>query len=348
MEDAADAGDSDIPPDVQIAVWGITDAARRDLAALVRGGCVLCGAARRAEFAPNPAVRAASGRFTALVRAMAQTSLPFVDCAAVAATFWGKQRNTPYSYEQRVDRVLAHIFYCGDSAWALRVTLARCNLQAVAAMAYIGRHGLDEGACGGAAVRSAQVIAKNAKAAISMYRLYNPGAVMPVHAPPDVPPARVRKWCVLCHGSSSGAAAAAVHEDLYGRYTAMLKSGRYGRMFELAEALADAATESDQRALGRAQDEIARDSLAHYVLHDASPAALVHRLVAITNTLSTASLDGALAFEGGTLSPNVRGEAPGIAAREAVVQLAATVARVHGTAEFGGMPLYGLAFAQSS
>lgn len=352
VEDAEDAEDSAaISPALQIALWGITCGAMRDLAALVRGSCVICGTARRAEFDPNPIVRASAKRFTAFVRGMAQCSLPIVDCAAAAAAFWGKQRNTPYSAAQRAELVLAHIFYCNDSAWMLRVALMRCNIQANAAMAYVGRHSFSGRFCGNKKYRAVRTIADSASAAIKSYRCCNPGAIMSVRAPADVAPAPVRRWCVLCHGPAAGPAApegaAAAHRDMCARYLSLLISGRCGRAVELAETIATAATVDDMRVLGVTQAEIARAVVAHYTLHDASAAALEHRLNALANALSVATLGEAVVLEGGTLAPNMGPEFYVTKARGAVAQLHAVVARVPGTVCFGGMPLHGLWAVQS-
>ena len=324
-----------IPEPLQVAIWGTTDAAERGLRHYVRAGCVVCAAARRADTHQSPAVRAAAGAFCGLVHCLARSGLPAADCAAAAAAFWGKQRNTPVPAPERCRYVLAHMHHCLSNAWLLRLSLAEFAAQAAAMVAWVGRHAMGHRPPDDKEVaRGVATIADSAAAAILHYRCFDPAAVVALpalHGVPDVPVAR---WCALCHAPGGA--------ELCARYAAAMASGQRGRLPELAEGLAAGVSEDELAALGGTRADIARAVLRHYLLHDASPLALLHKLNAAVGTLAIAARRRAVALEGGTIVPNFAANAQVRSARAALARLHRTVALVPGTDLFGGMPVTGL------
>ena len=138
--DADEPPSSDISAELQVALWGLPLARVGELRACLAGACIVCGAARRAEYNAQPAVRAAAGQLAGMVRALAYSALPVPDVAAAASAWWGQQIGVRYAHADRADHVLAHIFHCGGDGWRLRLGLKECGLQALAAVGAAGRH----------------------------------------------------------------------------------------------------------------------------------------------------------------------------------------------------------------
>lgn len=334
MSDGAERGG--IPPRLQKEYYGIDAGEYEALRPLLIHGCVVCGARRRADNSGDPGVRAATSIFVAAIQSLARCSISPSDCTAVAVAWWNKQAGVSITTAEQARCIFLHMYHCNTSAWFLRILLIRFNMQATSALGYIGRHG-------GTKDVSEKLgdIAKGAMAAISVYRATFPGNVQDVviHGFPDIP---VRRWCVFCHSPRG------IRERLYERYAEVLTSGNSGTIADIAEALADGLAEDDLACLQCTRAEVARDAHYHYLVHDASPLALIHRLTAAISAIGISSVWGAIRLEGGTLTPASNGASAARKAEIAIARLSALVARVPGTERYAGMPAQGLRFVRET
>lgn len=296
-------------------------------------GCIICGAARRAENSIDPFVRDATGTFVSLLQQLARCSVPPRDCVAAVVAWWNKQPNVPITPAEQEQCVFLHMYHCRSAAWALRISLIQYNLQAAAAVAAVAQHGATKDNAA-----ALEHIALSAASAISLYRMATPGSVRDVviHNIPDIP---VPRWCVFCHSPSG------IRKRLYDKYAEILGSGNSGTIADIAETLADGLSEDDLVGLSCTPEKVADDAHRHYLVHDASPLALVHRLTTAATAAGISSVFDACAVESGTLVPKI--SAGAVQLRKAVIaitRLMSTVARVPGTERFGGMPAQGLRF----
>ena len=308
----------------------------------------MCGAERRAEFYAVPEVRDAAGYFAGLVRMLAYSSLPLPDVAAAAAAWWGRQLGVRLAPAERAERVLAHMLHCGAPAWTLRLGLMRCGGQAVAAVAAGARH-LDVASPrppAGAARRLADQIAAIAAAARAHLAAHLAGGTPPpadALAFADVPPAPTARWCLLCHGGAAGGDSP--HARLAALYAQKFAPGGCARAAEAADAVAMGVCENDRDKLGATRPALAACALEHYVRHDASPAALLHKLRAAHHAVTLAMLGCGVRTEGGTLVPDVRGMKDMRRAEGAIADLQRAVDARPGAERLCGIAPRGLSFA---
>lgn len=338
---------SDLPAELQAALWGLPLARVGELRARLAGACIVCAAARRAEYNALAAVRAAAGQFAGMVRALAYSALPLPDVAAAASAWWGQQVGVRYDHAARADHVLAHAFHCGGDGWRLRLGLTECSHQAMAAIAAAGRHlAPPSGRPADAAARKlAGAIAEIAAAARAHVLAHAAAVAAPVddvvlRGVPDVP---VAALCLLCHGGAAADGDTA-HARLAALYAHKFWGGDCPRAAEAAEAVAMGVCQEDRDKLGVERAALAACALQHYALHDASPAALLHKLRAALHGVALATLGAGVRLEGGTLVPDTRGMHARRRAEAAVVELQRAVAAHPGAARLCGMLPRGLRF----
>jgi len=345
--DADEPPSSDISAELQVALWGLPLARVGELRACLAGACIVCGAARRAEYNAQPAVRAAAGQLAGMVRALAYSALPVPDVAAAASAWWGQQIGVRYAHADRADHVLAHIFHCGGDGWRLRLGLKECGLQALAAVGAAGRHLAPPSGrpVDGAARKLADAVAAIAGVARAHVLAHAATVAAPVddivlRGVPDVP---VAEFCLLCHGGAAPDGATA-HARLAALYAQKFWGTDCPRAAEAAEAVATGVCQEDRDKLGVERDALAACALRHYTQHDASPAALLHKLRAALHATMLAMLGAGVRVEGGTLVPDTRGAQAKLRAEGAVTALQRAVTAHPGAHRLCGVLPRGLRF----
>lgn len=345
MEDPPAA--NDISEELQQAFWGLPLASIGPLRAHLVDRCVVCGAERRAEFYAVPEVREVARYFANLVRALAFSSLPLPDVAAVASAWWGRQAGVRYTHAERVERVLAHILHCSTPEWLLRFSLTRCSVQAVAAVGAAGRHlGVASPRPPPAAAQKLAVhlaeIANTAKSSILAYLATAPPPAADACVFSDVPDVRTASTCLICHGGA--APGSTPHQRFAALYAQKFSAGTYARAAEAANAVAMGVCEDDRVKLGVDRAALAMCALDHYVRHNVSPDGLVYKLRAAYHGVALAMLGCGVRMEGGTLVPDTRGMKDMRRAENAITELQRAILARPGSARLCGIPPQGLAF----